>query len=465
MGIEITFLGGVGTVTGSKFLVEIKKRSKRSRKILIDAGLFQGDRKWREQNWQDPPNHLLPEIDACLITHAHVDHVGILPRYQRLGLRCPVFCTPPTSDILPLVLMDSAQLQEEDALYRQKLGRSRHKPPMPLYTSEDAERAIKLVRKVKFNKPVKLFDGITAEWRRVGHILGAASIRLCIGDRVLNFSGDVGRYGVPILRDPEPVQLGDLFLIESTYGASAHPHTDPPGELARVINAAYERKGVVLIPSFAIGRTQIILYYLRQLKEEGRIADLPIIIDSPMAREITKIYTKATGEYDEEAYEILRRGNDVFAPSGLRYIRDKRESIGLNSTGGPMVIISASGMLSGGRVLHHLYHRVSHPQNTILFVGYQPPGGKGHWLKSGPETVRIFGEEVPVRAQIEEISALSAHADCDELLRWCRDCTGAPGKVAVIHGEAERAGRFRESLVSQLGWDAFVAEQRQTCEI
>ncbi len=463
--VKIRFWGAAGTVTGSKYFVEADGQQGKKIRLLIDAGIFQGERLWRERNWDDPETKLLKEVDACLITHAHVDHTGMLPRFCRLGLSCPVYATLPTKDLCEILLPDSASLQEEDAKFRERRGKSRHNPPMPLYKGEDAEAALKLFRGVAFNTKVKILEGVIAEWRHMGHILGAASLSLDIYGKRICFSGDVGRYGVPILKDPQPMDLGDLLLIESTYGDRLHSVTDPGVELEQIINRTVKKKGVVVIPSFAVGRCQSLLYYLRELKESRRIPDIPVIVDSPTSDDATAIYAKHPADYDEEALEIMKSGRKPFSFSKLYFTKDKEESIKLNSIFDPMIIISASGMLSGGRILHHLRHRISDERNTVVFVGHQPDGGRGAWIQSGAKAVRIFNEEVPIRAEIAEIGALSAHADKNELIRWCKTCGGKPGKVAVVHGEPASAESFKQALENELGWNSFVASYQQEVEL
>ena len=470
MSISITFLGAAGTVTGSKYLVEGG-----GKKILIDAGMFQGSRKWRERNWQRPPVDLA-EIDACLLTHAHIDHTGILPRYHKLGLTCPVYATSATTSLCHLLLPDSARIHEEGARHRAKYKKSRHIPPLPLYTEKEAKAVLQQFKNAPFNRPIEISEGVTAEWRRMGHILGAASIRLKIGDKSILFSGDIGRYDIPILKDPQPQQLDDLMLIESTYGDRIHQQHSPKEALGKIIKDTFTRSGVVLIPSFAVGRTQLILYYLRELKSEGIIpTSLPIIIDSPMARDATTIYRKHPADYDEEALGILKQGNQPFSMPKLHFINNRFESKKLNSIDEPMVLISASGMLSGGRILHHLKHRVANPKTTVLFVGYQPPGGRGHWLKSNPKSMKILGDQVPVNARVEEISGLSAHGDREEMIRWCKESIAlskgtSPSeqkspKVMVVHGEPDSAQSFSQTLSKTFGWDTEVAGYMKTVEI
>jgi metallo-beta-lactamase family protein len=457
--VSITFLGAAGTVTGSKYLVEGTKY-----KILVDAGLFQGPREWREKNWENPPCNL-KEVNAVLLTHAHIDHVGILPRFCHLGLKCPVYCSRATAALAELLLLDSAHLQEEEAQYRSERGKSRHHPPLPLYTTPDATEAIRLFRPVQSHQRIEILPGVFAEWTRMGHIIGACSIRLELDGKVITFSGDIGRYNVPILKDPEPVAFGDLLLIESTYGDKEHSDQDPRDALARVINESSRRGGITLVPSFAVGRTQLLLYYLRELKESGRIPNLPIVIDSPMATDATSIYSKNPQDYDDEALGIVRAGRLPFSPEKLHFTRDRQESIKLNKIDEPMVLISASGMLTGGRILHHLKNRVSDPRNTVLFVGFQPPGSRGHWLKSGNGTVRLLGSDYPVRANIEELPGLSAHGDRSELLRWYASCSGKPNRVAVVHGEPDTAKAFSATLTQKMGVNAWTPNYLDKVEV
>lgn len=452
MKITVTFLGAAETVTGSSYLVELESGSGTVR-ILVDAGIFQGDRRWREENWR-APTFDPSGIDAVLVTHAHIDHTGMLPRLFRLGLRAPVFCTAATQAFSRVLLPDSGRLQEEEASFRARRHRSRHNPPLPLYTELEAQQVLTQFRSVEFGRAHQIAAGVSAIWRHTGHILGAASIELSIEGRSLVFSGDIGRYGVPILRDPEPVGESELLVIESTYGDRLHPRDDSATQLASIISHTAARGGMVLIPAFAVGRTQHLLYLIRELKEQRRIPDLPIIIDSPMARDATSIYASHQDDYDDLTASMVARGTQPFSTSKIYFVRAREESIRLNSIDEPMVVLSASGMLAGGRVLHHLRNRIGDPRNTVLFTGHQPAGGKGAWLLAGNKTIRIFNEEVPVRAEMREISGLSAHADRDELLRWCRSCTAAPRQIKVVHGEVDAVKAFSETLRRELGWNA-----------
>lgn len=457
--IKIAVLGAAGTVTGSKYLLEFQ-----GKQILIDAGLFQGSREWRDENWSEPPVKLR-DIDAVLLTHAHVDHVGLLPRYAAQGLHAPVFATPPTKALAEVLLPDSGRLQEEEAEWRSRKRRSRHEDPKPLYTEADAQLSLGLFQTVPFHKRKEIVPGLFATWRRMGHILGAGAIEIEVNGKKIIFSGDIGRYQVPILQDPEPVELGDVLFLESTYGGLSHKDGDPKKILRDVIRRTAQRGGVVVIPAFAVGRTQLILFYLRELKEAGSIPDIPVIIDSPMARDATEIYRQFPGDYDEESLGLLRNGNHPFQFSKLHFIKDRQESKKLNSIDEPMVIISASGMLTGGRILHHLKHRISSPHNTILFVGYQAKGGRGDWIQSGAASLRLLGQEVEINAEIAEVPGLSAHADEDELVRWCRSCSGRPQTVVLVHGEDENRGQLAQRLQKELGWNCELPDYQSVIEV
>ncbi len=459
MTVSVTFLGAAGTVTGSKYLVQSGNKS-----ILVDCGVFQGPREWREKNWKDP-DFKLENVDAVLFTHAHIDHSGLFPRYHTLGLDCPAFCTEATLDLLKILLPDMGYLQEQEAEYRKRKKKSRHIPPLPLFTQKDAQKSLNLLSAVSYDTEIDIAPGVTAKWRHMGHILGAASIELKIDGKKIVFSGDIGRYSIPILLDPKPVDFGDLLLIESTYGDREHKDYDVSTKLATIINETTKRKGAVVIPSFAVGRAQLLLYFIRELKEKNLIPDIPVILDSPMATDATEIYKKHVQEYDKNALDILHAGNNPFSTSKLALIKDVAASKKLNNVHEPMILISASGMLMGGRILHHLYHRIDSERNTVLFVGYQPKGGRGDWIQSGAEKLRLFGDEIPIKAQIETLSGLSAHADKSELLRWTKECSGNPGKVAVVHGEKDSAESFAKTLKKENNWDTFMPKYLERYEI
>lgn len=450
----IQFLGGAGGVTGSKYLVTHKNY-----KILVDCGLFQGARSEREKNWDDFP-FSPDEINAVLLTHAHIDHCGLLPRAYAEGLKAPIYTSNASKALCEVLLPDSAMLQEEEVRFRSREGRSRHSPPKPLYTSEDAAGVLKLFKPLSIHKSHEILPGVGVTFSHMGHILGACSINLTLGEKTISFSGDIGRYGVPILRDPEPIQLGDLLLVESTYGDRYHPETDILESLSKLAFECYNKGGVLLVPSFAVGRTQLLLYFIRELQTKEKFPDMPIIVDSPMASDATSIY----GRFPE-FYDFDTKSKDVFHPQNLYFVRDSNESRKLNHIDKPMVLISASGMLSGGRILHHLYHRISDPRNILLFVGHQPKGGRGDWIQSGANSLTIFKEEKPIRARVETISSLSAHGDRGEIIRWIKSCSGSPSKVAVVHGEEDVAQKFAEQLNKELGFNAKAPKYTETWEL
>jgi metallo-beta-lactamase family protein len=450
MTVSIQFLGAAETVTGSKYLVTGSKGH-----VLVDCGMFQGDRAWADHNW-DEPNFKMSNIDAVLLTHAHIDHTGMLPRYGKFGLKAPIYGTAPTMDLTKLLLFDTAELQEEEAEYRSREGRSRFPNPEPLYKVADVHPIIDRFESIQLDKFIEVAPGIKARWSLAGHILGATAITLEVDGKRIVFSGDLGRYNVPILRDPEPVEFGEVLLIESTYGDRLHAPDPDHEELKNIITATAKRGGVVVIPAFAVGRTQTLLFCLRELKEKGAIPDIPIIVDSPMARDVTEIYRAYPGYYDSEALGIIKTGAHPFEPSRLGMIRTREQSIALNSIDEPMIIIAGSGMLSGGRILHHLKHRLGDPKNSVVMVGFQPEGGKGSQLLRGARTIRIFGQDIQVRAEIHSLAGLSAHGDQGEMLRWCRESSGRPERVMIVHGEPEISAKFAETLKAQLGWKPYL---------
>ena len=459
MAVTVKFLGASETVTGSKYLVSGKKG-----RVMVDCGMFQGERHWSERNWEDPTDDL-SKVDAVLLTHAHIDHTGMLPRLGRFGLKAPVYGTAPTLELTKLLLFDTAELQEEEAEYRSRDNRSRFSDPQPLYKVADVHSVVDRMQTVQLHKSIEVAPGIKARWALAGHILGATTITLEVDDKIITFSGDLGRYNVPILRDPEPVTFGDLLLIESTYGDRLHTPDSQHTALRDIVNRTAKRGGVVVIPAFAVGRTQTLLFCLRHLKERGEIPDIPVIIDSPMAQDATKIYRAYPDSYDAEAIGILNAGSHPFEPSRLGMVRTREQSIALNGVDEPMILIAGSGMLSGGRILHHLRHRIGDPRNTVIMVGFQPAGGKGAQLLAGVRTIRLFRQDLNVRAEIASLSGFSAHGDQGEMLRWCRESSGTPSRVAVVHGDPEISAKFAETLKAQLGWRPFLPKYMETIEL
>jgi metallo-beta-lactamase family protein len=453
--VSLTFLGATGTVTGSRYLVEAH-----GVRLLIDAGLFQGRKELRLRNWAEFP--VSPgSLSAVVLTHAHIDHTGLLPRLVRNGFSGPTYVTPPTGRLLRVLLPDAANLQEEEARFANKVGSTRHAPALPLFTVRDAHQALGTLRPLPFGQRATLQPGIEFRYHRQGHILGAAAVELRIktpgGEHVtLYFSGDVGRYDVPILKAPEPYPGSTYLVVESTYGDTFHDPGDPRDQLAEVIAEAAERRGVIVIPAFAIDRTQEVLYLLRELIQEGTIAPLPVFLDSPMAREATEAYASCVLEHDAEMRELVREGVEPLAPPNLVTVGRVDESKRLNSMSGPAIIISASGMATGGRILHHLRHRLPDPSTTVVFVGYQAEGTRGRRILDGESEVKIFGEMVPVRAQVRSIPSLSAHADADELTIWAGEAASPPRTVFVTHGEPAASRALADRFANRFGWKCVI---------
>jgi metallo-beta-lactamase family protein len=416
----------------------------RGRRVLLDAGLFQGLKALRLRNWTER----LPEsrrLDAVVLSHAHLDHSGYLPLLARHGFRGAIYCTPATADLLTVMLPDSAHLLEEEAERANRRGYSKHRPALPLYTAADAQAALDLIEPRRYGADFPAAPEITALFRRAGHILGAATTELRIGaaDPPLRlvYSGDLGRWARPILRDPEPVPEADVLLLESTYGDRVHA-ANAEDELARVIQDAARRGGPIIVPAFTVGRTQELLWLLARLEERGRIPALPVHMDSPLAIDVNGIYARHAEDLDGP----LHLGKHV------HLARTPEESKRLNDLSGPVIIVSASGMATGGRILHHLSLRLPDPRTTVLLVGFQAAGTRGRSLQDGAREVRIFGREVPVRATIEHLDALSAHADREELLRWLAGFTRPPRQTYLVHGEPAAAAALAAAIAARFRW-------------
>jgi metallo-beta-lactamase family protein len=460
----LQFLGAAGTVTGSKFLVD----TGRSR-FLVDCGMFQGKKKLRLLNWEsfsmEPAS-----LDHVLLTHAHIDHIGMLPRLVRDGYPGSAWATPVTVELAQLTLSDAAHLQEEDARYANKVGFSKHKPALPLYTLEDAQRAIERLRPLEYGQALELNDGVTARFQDAGHILGSASVDAEIsfdGTRCrLLFSGDLGRYESILLQDPAPGEGADYIVVESTYGNRTHPHEEAFEEVAGLINETAGRGGALLVPAFAIGRTQTLLYIIRDIKERGLIPDLPIYVDSPMAIAVTELFCRHVKEFDDDARAVFRAtGQCPLLCPKLQFLRTPEESKKLNEVRYPCVIISASGMATGGRILHHLKHRLPDHRNTVLFIGFQTKGTRGQLIKDGAKTIKIHGEQVPVRARIRTMESFSRHADSREILRWLQTFPFPPKLVFVVHGEPESSEALAEMIRRSLGWKTHVPEYLEVFDL
>jgi len=458
MQVKLQFLGGAQNVTGSRFLLQAN-----GARLLIDCGLYQ-ERDFRARNWDPfpvPPN----SIDVILLTHAHMDHCGWLPRLVTQGFRGRIYCTAATAEIARIVLLDSAHLQEEDALFkRQRHEKEQRKgkyPEIPLYTQEDAQACSDLFSSVRYRKPLELGQGLRATFYNAGHILGAAMIKVELKNngqtRTILFSGDVGRWNVPILQDPTIFDQADYVLTESTYGDRLHPDSATTKDLlAEVINSTYKLGGNIVIPSFALERSQEVLYRLNELLLAKQIPHLKVFMDSPMAINVTEIFQQHAELYDRRMKEFVKKQESPFDLPGLTLARTTQESKDINYVKGPCVIIAGSGMCTGGRVKYHLVSNISRPESTILFVGYQAVGTLGRQIIEGDKEVRILGQKYPVKARIAQITGFSAHADRDELLRWLTGLKTPPRAVFTVHGEPETVDIFAAFLRSKTGWQVTV---------
>ena len=451
--LSLTSLGGAGTVTGSKHLLTCGDT-----RLLIDCGLFQGLKNLRELNWQRLP--INPgDIDAVVLTHAHLDHCGYLPRLVLDGFSGRIHCSSATRDVAELILRDSAFLQEKDAELANRKGFSKHSPALPLYRVADIDRTMALFKPAALHEEVTLPGDGRLLLRRAGHILGAATAQIDIGGRRILFSGDLGRYDDPVMHDPESVPEADYVVIESTYGNRHHDTTDPLDALEEVIKRTVQRGGTVVIPAFAVGRAQSLIHSLWQLRRSGRLHNLPVYLDSPMATSASELLQRYPKDHR------LGRQDCEAACESVNYVRDVEESKALSANRYPKVIISASGMATGGRVLHHIAAFGADHRNTLLFSGYQAAGTRGRKLLEGARETKIYGQWLPINAEIAELPMLSAHADSDELMRWLSGFQRAPRRVFVVHGEADASEALRERIQRELGWSVCVPLQGQEFEL
>lgn len=432
---KVTFCGACGSVTGSCTFLQWGET-----RVLVDCGLYQGDEELEQHNWRwflfEPH-----ELNAVIVTHAHLDHTGLLPRLVSKGFDGPIYCSRASRGLISLILQDAGHLQEEQARFARKKGYSQHVDPMPLYTAKDSRKAIKLLRRLTFDDGHEIVPGIQIRFRRAGHLLGAATVEIRAkgsdgNRRTWVFSGDVGRYDVPIIKDPEPpIDAPDALVLESTYGDRRHEETDPEAEFRQTIRRTFGRGGSVIIPAFALGRTQEVLYHLSQLADDGELDPKDVFLDSPMAIKATDIYRQATAEHDEDLEELVEQHLNPLDPDRFQRCRSAEQSKALNDRREPAVIVAASGMATGGRVVHHLKQRLSDERTSVVFVGYQAAGTRGRALVDGAPMVAIHGDPVAVKAEIQQLHGLSAHADRRELLRWVEALPAPPERIFLNHGE------------------------------
>jgi metallo-beta-lactamase family protein len=460
---KLTFLGAAGCVTGSKHLVEAN-----GKRLLVDCGLFQGEREIRQRNWETLPVDPA-SIDWVILTHAHIDHTGYLPRLVSDGYRGPILANAATFELCQLLLRDSAHLQEEDALYAAKKGYSRHKPPLPLYTVEEAEEALTRFQTIPRSGPYRISDEFSVCLYDAGHILGSSIIQLTITENgkstIVVFTGDLGRYGQPILKDPQAVRQADYLISESTYGDRDHPVDAKYDQLADAVNRAAGRGGVIVVPAFAVGRTQTLLYILRQLEDQERIPRLPTFLDSPMAISVTGLYEKHHEDHDLIFRKEEQQGEDPLNCHEVHMTRAVEESKRINAIKSPCIILSASGMASGGRVIHHLIHRLPDARNLVMMVGYQAEGTPGRALLNGARSLRLHGEEVSVRAEVVDLPQFSAHADSSEIERWLGNFEAPPKQMYLVHGEPQGAEALEKTLTEKFHWPVKIAEYRETVDL
>jgi metallo-beta-lactamase family protein len=451
--MKLTFLGATRTVTGSKYLIEAE-----GKKILVDCGLFQGYKELRLRNWSNFP--VSPaEIDAVILTHAHLDHSGYLPLLVKQGFKGKIYCTPPTFDLCKLLLPDSGYIQEEDAARANKYRYSKHDPALPLYTLADAEESLKYFRTVPFGKDCDLGDGIRFRFERNGHILGASWVLLAAERRTILFSGDIGRPQDPVMKAPVAPVNADYVVVEATYGNRRHEQTDPLDQLEAVIRCTAARGGTVIVPAFAIGRAQSLMYYLHVLKSTGRIPDISIYLDSPMAIGAADILEKHMNEHR------LSRELCNAVTSSITYVHTPQESAKLDQNRFPKVIIAASGMATGGRVLHHIKHLAPDRENTVLFTGFQAGGTRGDRMLRGEKEVKIHGHMVPINAEIDMLDNMSAHADYEEILDWLSSMRTPPIKTFITHGEVSAAEAMATHIKQRLGWECAIPDYLEVVEL
>ena len=473
----IQFLGAAGTVTGSKHLIDTGTdlSGKDGFQTLIDCGMFQGPKEWRERNWQDTP---VParNIDAVLLTHAHIDHCGWIPRLVKEGFRGPIYATSATIDLCGILLPDAGHLQEEDANFYNKHKKSKHDPALPLYTSDEAQNCLQYFRPLQFEVTKQLSSEISFRFVRAAHILGSSMVELGLTtngqSRRLLFTGDIGRVrdqnvapGKVVHSGPTEGETADILVMESTYGNRQHPTDDPRPQLATLIRQTVERGGTVVVPAFAVERTQKFLFMLKELMESGQIPRIPVYCDSPMAIKAVEIFLQHTDECSEDTCRLVTQYGSPLNWPGFTFALTPEESKKINDTKYPSIIVSSSGMVTGGRIQHHLAQRLPDPKNTVIFIGFQAPATRGFTIKSGAPAVKIFGETVPIRAQVAALEQFSDHADTPELLEWLHSFPKKPGVTYLVHGEPAAASQLRDIMTKELGWNVQVAQWMQKVEV
>lgn len=465
--MKLHFLGANRQVTGSRYLLEAG-----GLRIMVDCGLFQ-ERAYLSRNWT--PSPIDPaSIDALLLTHAHLDHCGLIPKLVREGFRGPVYCTAPTLDLAGLVLTDSAKIQEEDAAYKKRRHEREHRkgpyPEIPLYTADDAQQALQQFKAIKLNEPLRLNEHVSARYREAGHILGSCMIEVLVNERrnvrTILFSGDIGLWNKPLIRDPSVYEAADVVIMESTYGNRDHEVPEQvDGRLAEIVNATSKRGGHVLIPTFAIDRSQELMYHFSKLVRENRIPEVQVFLDSPMAVDATGIYKKHADLLDADTQVMLRSGQNPFRFPGMKLVQTVEDSRAINSVRVPSIIMAGSGMCTGGRIKHHLAQHISHQESTILFVGYQAAGTLGREILEGKSPVRIHGRLHQVKARIEKLNGLSAHADRKTLMRWLGLFKSPPNHLFLTHGEESAAIALATTIHNVLGWDAAIPSYLEVANI
>lgn len=474
----IQFLGAAGTVTGSKHLINTAANGSAGVQVLVDCGLFQGKKEWRERNWQGLPLSA-KDIDALILTHAHLDHCGWIPRLVKQGFRGPIYATPATIDLCAVILPDSGHLQEEDAAFHNKFKTSKHDPALPLYTADEATDAMKYFQPVGFGESKQVSPELSFRFVHAAHILGSSMAEITLatageGARPtrLLFTGDIGRVhdqniapGKVVYSGPQPNESADVVVMESTYGNRQHPKDDPRPQLGTLIKQTVERGGSVIVPAFAVERTQKFVFILKELMESGQAPRVPVFCDSPMAIKAVEIFLKHTEEYNDATRQLIAKYGSPLKWAGFNFAQTAEESKKINDSKYPCIIISSSGMVTGGRIQHHLAQRLPDPKNTVIFIGFQAPGTRGFTIKSGAPEVKIFGQMVPIRAQVTAFEQFSDHADTPELLEWLHTFQSKPTTTYLVHGEADASSQLRDAMTKELGWNVQIAQWMQKVQV